>query len=98
MPRAVSSCRHLSRRHAGTFQLGKNRRKLPRSFNRFGAIGRREAIRAIAAKPNPTRFSSLQCGLCPLRNHLPLMFGDGRENMQSEPRRMRIIDSDEFDA
>jgi len=46
-------------------------RQLPRD-------NRREAISAIAAKSNLARLRSLQCGFCPLRNHLAFMFGDGR--------------------
>ena len=58
----------------------------------------RKPISAISSEPNSARFGSLQRCFGSLRNHLPLMFGDGRENMQGQAGRMRVIHSNKFDA
>ena len=56
------------------------------------------AIRAIAAKANAASFCGLQRSLGPRRDHFPLMLGNGRENMQGQPGRMRVVHGDELDA
>jgi hypothetical protein len=89
---------HSPRRHALSFQFGKHRRKVSGSLHCGCAVGRGQSICSIATKTDSSSLRCLQSSFSALRNHLTLMFGNRREDMQGQAVGVRIIHSHELDA
>jgi|GEM_PF-3413961 len=66
--------------------------------SRLPSIGDKPRRSIRVAQPLPSGFSSLQCSLRPLADHLTFVFGNGSEQMQSETVGMRHVTREEVYA
>jgi hypothetical protein len=57
-----------------------------------------QPISAISAEFNAASFCRRESSLGSRGDHFPLMLGNGREDMEGQAGRMRVIYSDELDA
>ena len=90
--------RHLPRRHASVSQFGQDRPELTGTLYCFGPMSWCQPISAIAAETNAAGFCRRERGLGSCGDHFALMLGNGRENMQRQAGRMRVVNGDELDT
>ena len=81
LPFAARTCQH---------PLIPRELKLVGLFHCCCAIRGSQSVSTVPAEPNSACFGGPQGGFSAVRDHVPLMFSNGRKDMQRQPGRMRI--------